>query len=192
MQSEMLQATSQAISNAAQLAMLVWLNDQWAWRKQLPEQETHDCKALWWVVYFLDCKIAQWTGSLYCIRDNKVAVSEFAFEPPFSSPRARTQNYIQALVNLAKLWTQIWDTFFATAAPKPGDGSEVEVMDTWILVAQRELLSELTWSTELLDNVYIFQGETEPQICCQLSIFIVTKALSKRAGLCVMLTCYFM
>ena len=103
----MLQATSQAISNAAQLAMLVWLNDQWAWRKQLPEQETHDCKALWWVVYFLDCKIAQWTGGLYCIRDNKVAVSEFAFEPPFSSPRARTQNYIQALVNLAKLWTQI-------------------------------------------------------------------------------------
>lgn len=173
MQSEMLQAASQVISNAAQLAMLVRLNDQRAWRKQLSEQEIHDRKMLWWVVYFLDRKIAQRIGGPYCIRDNEVAVSEFSFELPCSSPRACTENYIQALVNLAKLWTQIWDTFFATAAPKPADGREIEVMDTRILVAQRELPSELTWSTELLDNVYMPQGETEPQVRRRLSIFIV-------------------
>lgn len=189
MQSEMLQAASQAISNAAQLAMLVRLNDQRAWKKQLSEQEIHDCKTLWWVVYFLDRKIAQRIGGPYFIRDNEVAVSEFAFEPPLSSPRARTQNYIQALANLAKLWTRIWDTFFATAAPKPSDGREIEVMDTRILVAQRELPSELTWSTELLDNAYIFQGETEPQIRRRMSIFIVRMPLTSPSNrLCVMLT----
>lgn len=173
MQSEMLQAASQAISNAAQLAMLVRLNDQRAWRKQLSEQEIHDRKTLWWVVYFLDRKIAQRIGGPYCIRDNEVAVSEFPFVPPGLSPRAHTENYIQALANLAKLWTQIWDTFFAAAAPKPTDASEIEVMDTRILVAQRELPSELTWSTELLENIYMPQGETEPQVRRRLSIFIV-------------------
>ena len=175
MQSEMLQAASQAISNAGQLAMLFRLNDQRAWRKSLSEQELHDRKTLWWVVYFLDRKISQRIGGPYCIRDNEVAVSEFSLELPFSFPRARTQNYIQALVSLAKLWTQIWDSFFATAAPKPAESREIEVMDTRILVAQRELPSELTWSTELLDSFYILQGETEPQIRRRLSIFIVIK-----------------
>lgn len=190
MQSEMLQAASQAISNAAQLAMLVRLNDQRAWRKLLSEQELHDRKTLWWVVYFLDRKISQRIGGPYCIRDNEVAVSEFSFEPPFSSPRARTQNYMQALISLAKLWTQIWDSFFATAAPKPADSREIEVMDTRILVAQRELPSELTWSTELLDNVYILQGETEPQIRRRLSIFIVIEYPDSPNARVAMLTFY--
>ena len=190
MQSEMLQAASQAISNAAQLAMLVRLNDQRAWRKLLSEQELHDRKTLWWVVYFLDRKISQRIGGPYCIRDNEVAVSEFSFEPPFSSPRARTQNYMQALISLAKLWTQKWDSFFATAAPKPVDSREIEVMDTRILVAQRELPSELTWSTELLDNVYILQGETEPQIRRRLSIFIVIEYPDSPNARVAMLTFY--
>lgn len=173
MQSEMLQAASQTISNAAQLAMLVRLNDQRAW-KQLPEHEVHDRKTLWWVVYFLDRKIAQRIGGPYCIRENEMAVSEFNFGLPLASPRVRTQNYIQALANLAKLWTKIWDSFFSTAAPKPADNREIEVMDTRILVAQRELPGELTWNTALLDNTYIFQRETEPQIRRRLSIFIVS------------------
>lgn len=191
MQSEMLQAASQAISNAAQLAMLVRLNDQRAWRKLLSEQELHDRKTLWWAVYFLDRKISQRIGGPYCIRDNEVAVSEFSFESPFSSPRARTQNYMQALVSLAKLWTQIWDSFFATAAPKPADSREIEVMDTRVLVAQRELPSELTWSTGLLDDAYILHGETEPQIRRRLSIFIVSNALTLSMPRAATLTRYF-
>lgn len=178
MQSELLHAASQAISNAIQLAMYDRLNDEKAWGT-VSEQEARDRKMLWWLIYFLDRKIAQRTGGPYVIRDNEVAVSEFYTPPPLASYQTtQTYHYMQALVNQAKLWSRIWDAFFAAAAPKPPDWKEIEVMDTRILVAQRELQNELTWETDLLERVYIAQGEAEPQIRRRLAIFIV------RVGTC--------
>ncbi|KAF9887218.1 hypothetical protein FE257_010472 [Aspergillus nanangensis] len=172
MQSELLHAASQAISNAVQLAMYDRLNDEQAWGN-ISTQEARDRKMLWWIIYFLDRKIAQRTGGPYVIRDNEVAVSDFDPLPlgiPLST--AQTYHYMQALVNQAKLWSQIWDSFFAAAAPKPADWKEIEVMDTRILMAQRELPVELTWETDLLDRVYLAQGEQELQIRRRLGIFI--------------------
>lgn len=173
MQSELLQAASQAISNATQLAMLERLNDERAWQ-HLPKQEATDRKLLWWIIYFLDRKIAQRIGAPYIIRDVEVSVSEFWTEDTSGSIYT-TDKYMQSLVNLAKLWTQIWDSFFATAAAAAGraDWREVEVMDTRILIVQRELSDELTWETGLLDSMYLARGEPETQIRRRISIFIV-------------------
>lgn len=167
MESELLHEASRAISNAAQLAMRTRLNEERVWNA-LPEQEVQNRKRLWWTIYFLDRKISQRTGSPYVIRDTEVALSEFS-----QHPNTRTDRYMQVLIDLGKLWSLIWDVFFAAVAPKPQDWKEVELMDTRILIVQRELASELTWETDLLKRVYLVQNELEPYIRRRLAIFIV-------------------
>lgn len=167
MESELLQEASRAISNAAQLAMRTRLNEERVWNA-LPEQEIQNRKRLWWTIFFLDRKISQRTGSPYVIRDTEIALSEFS-----QHSNTRTDRYMQILIDLGKLWSLIWDTFFAAVALKPQDWKEVELMDTRILIVQRELASELTWDTDLLKRVYLEQHESEPYIRRRLAIFIV-------------------
>lgn len=167
MQSEQLHDALQAISNAGQLAMRARLNEERTWGA-LPDREILNRKMLWWTIYFLDRKISQRTGSTYVIRDTEVAVSGFS-----QTSVDRNDRYMQALIELGRLWSLIWDIFFAAAAPRPVDWKEVEIMDTRILVVQRELASCLTWETDLLDQVYIAQQEPEPHIRRRLAIFIV-------------------
>jgi hypothetical protein len=170
MQSELLHDASQAISTAAQLAMRARLNEERTW-EVLPERDMRNRKGLWWTIYFLDRKISQRTGSPYFIRDTEVAVSDFSL-----SSTAGTDQYMQVLVDMGKLWSLIWDTFFAAAAPKPIGWKEVEVMDTRILVVQQDLPSVLAWETDLLDRVYLIEREPEPLVRRRLAIFIVTSS----------------
>lgn len=167
MQSELLHDASQAISNAAQLAMRARLNEEKLWDSLL-EKERQTRRRLWWTIYFLDRKISQRTGSPYGIRDNEVAVSEFSH-----LSTTRTDRYMQVLIDLGKLWSLIWDTFFAATAPKPQDWKEVEIMDTRILIVQRDLASELVWETENLERVYLAQSEPESHIRRRLAVYIV-------------------
>lgn len=167
MQSELLYDASRAVSTAAQLAMRARLNEERVWNT-LPEQDIKNRKRLWWTIYFLDRKISQRTGSPYVIRDTEIALSEFV-----QGPTTKTDRYMQVLVDLGKLWSLIWDTFFAASAPKPQDWKEVELMDTRILMVQRELASELSWDTNLLNRVYMAQEEQEPCVRRRLAIFIV-------------------
>lgn len=173
MQSELLHAASQAISNAIQVSMFDRLNIESVW-DNVTEKDVHRRKMLWWIIYFLDRKIAQRMGGPYIIRDTEVAVSEFYDLPSMPFETTLTCNYMQALVNLAKLWSQAWDSFFAATAPKPCDWKEIEVMDTRIMVARKELPPELTWETDLLGRVYLAQGEQEPQIRRRLGLFLVS------------------
>ncbi|KAJ5243277.1 uncharacterized protein N7469_001604 [Penicillium citrinum] len=166
MQSELLYDASRAVSTAAQLAMRARLNEERVWNT-LPEQDIKNRKRLWWTIYFLDRKISQRTGSPYVIRDTEIALSEFV-----QGPTTKTDRYMQVLVDLGKLWSLIWDTFFAASAPKPQDWKEVELMDTRILMVQRELASELSWDTNLLNRVYMAQEEQEPCVRRRLAIFI--------------------
>ncbi|CAI7584602.1 unnamed protein product [Penicillium manginii] len=166
MESELLHEASRAISNAAQLAMRTRLNEERVWNA-LPESEIQNRKRLWWTIYFLDRKISQRTGSPYVIRETEIALSEFS-----QNPTTRTDRYMQVLVDLGKLWSLIWDTFFAAVALKPQDWKEVEIMDTRILIVQRELAGELTWDTDLLKRVYLAEQESEPYIRRRLAIFI--------------------
>jgi hypothetical protein len=182
MQSEMLQLSSQAISTAIQYAMFARLNEESAWGKCCPE-EAEARKKLWWVIYFLDRKIAQRIGCPYLIRDSEVAVSEFKNGSEYhneinNDPTSIREDeaYMQALIDLARLWSKIWDTFFsATAASKQFQGwRESELMETRIVLAYRELSEKLSWDTDFLVTSYISNGEKEPQIRRRLAIFIVS------------------
>lgn len=187
MQSEMLQMSSQAISTAIQYATFVRLNDERAWGKCCPE-EAEARKKLWWVIYFLDRKIAQRIGCPYLIRDSEVAVSEFrngseCHDEINNDPTSATcedEAYMQALIDLARLWSKIWDTFFsATAISKQFQNwRETELMETRIVLAYRELPEKLCWDTDSLVTSYISNGEREPQIRRRLAIFIVSRTFN--------------
>ncbi|KAF2802372.1 uncharacterized protein BDZ99DRAFT_482811 [Mytilinidion resinicola] len=184
MHTELLQPALQAIGTTVQLAIKARLNNQAAW-KDCPESEISARKKLWWTIYFFDRRIAQRNGSPYLIRDIEVAVEDF--EPNLASPRLRNEPggdpsrqsshftlhhpYFQVLINYAKLWGEIWDKFFAASAPKRMDWREVEIADTRVILVRRQLSSELTWDTDLLES-YISDGETEPQLRRRLFIFI--------------------
>ncbi|KAF2494597.1 hypothetical protein BU16DRAFT_589557 [Lophium mytilinum] len=184
MHSELLQPALQAIGTTVQLAIKARLNNQAAWR-DCPESEISARKKLWWTIYFFDRRIAQRNGSPYLIRDIEVAVEDF--EQSLANPRSRHepgdalsepsshialhQPYFQVLINFAKLWGQIWDNFFAASAPKRTDWREVEIADTRVILVRRQLPSELTWDTDLLET-YTSEGETEPQLRRRLFIFI--------------------
>lgn len=96
------------------------LYDESVWNN-VTEENAHRRRMLWWIIYFLDRKIAQRMGGPYIVRDNEVAVSEFHALPSMSSETTHICNYMQALVNLANLWSQAWGCFFAATAPKPCD-----------------------------------------------------------------------
>jgi hypothetical protein len=182
MHSELLQSAPQAISTAIQLAMVLGLNDQTTWGDCTPE-ELESRKRLWWTIYYLDRKIGQRSGRAYLIRDNEVALQEFGEQgkqnASLSPDLPWTNDYLQALINLGKLWGQIWDTFFAALAPRRGDWREIDIADTRILLVRRQLPSGLTWNTEML-TIYTADGETEPQIRRRLAIFIVSPLTSSR------------
>jgi hypothetical protein len=80
---------------------------------------------------------------------------------------------MQVLTDLARLWAQTWDTFFAAAISKVWDWRESELMDTTIVIVRRELPQTLTWDTDSLVTDYIANGEKELQIRRRLVIFIV-------------------
>ena len=180
MHSELLRAASQAISVAFQLATAIKLNDQRTWSGGSPD-EISSRQNLWWCIYFLDRRIAQKSGMAYHIRDTEFRVEEC--KPPSErnqnsammqtqSPSFDTRNYLQALINLARLWGQIWDTFFATGATKKGDWLEVEIMDTQILNARRQLPDSLTWNADRMID-YAMQGESEPALRRRVQISTV-------------------
>lgn len=140
MNSEQLQSAAQAISTAAQLAMVARLNDQSRWAESDADEQLYQ-QRLWWTIYTLDRRIAQRHGTPYLIRDSEVAVKDFdtqlAEQQPDLSrsqpvaedqriiPIIHTNRYMQVLVSLGRLWGYIWDTLYAASAPKRGDWKEV-------------------------------------------------------------------
>lgn len=71
-----------------------------------------------WGIFFLDQKISQKTGCPYLFRDNEVAVSElkngYEFHNDINDDPAssidESKAYMQTLIDMAKLWSRIWDT----------------------------------------------------------------------------------
>ena len=185
---EVLRAASLAILVAFQLATTIKLNDQRMWMDKSPN-EVALRQQLWWCIYFLDRRIAQKSGLTYHIRDSEFRVDDFRsqHEQQLQGVVARTQtrtletdtrNYLQALINLARLWGQIWDTFFATGAKKRNDWLEVEIMDTQILNARRQLPEELTWNADKMID-YALMGESEPALRRRVSISTVGSGIDR-------------
>ncbi|KAK3117447.1 hypothetical protein LTR53_001212 [Teratosphaeriaceae sp. CCFEE 6253] len=76
---------------------------------------------------------------------------------------------MQSLINLARLWGNVWDTFFAVGATKTGGWMEIEIMDARILNTRRQLPDSLVWdSNEFAD--YAMNGENELHIRRRLQL----------------------
>jgi hypothetical protein len=94
-------------------------------------------------------------------------------QPEASTIPSYTRNYVQALINLARLWAQIWDTFFAVGADKKTDWMEIEIMDTQILNSRRQLSPELSWDAARMVE-YAVAGKGEPNLRRRLHLYTVS------------------
>jgi hypothetical protein len=181
MHSEILRAASQAVSVALQLATDIKLNDQRAWSADSSD-EVLSKQLLWWTIFFLDRRIAQKASLPYHIRDTEFYVEDFksaGHTRPDENGRSdakssfslhRAKGYVQVLINLAKLWGQVWDKFFAIGAERKTDWMEMEIMDTQILNVRRQLPLSLTWEHGRLAE-YALSGESEPQLRRRLHVY---------------------
>lgn len=180
MHCETLSAASEAVFATWRLATSIRLNNRKAWPNEDPKQ-TLQRQKLWWTVYFLDRQISRRSGSAYHIRDTEFDVDDFTDNGNTLNMNLSqsdwhgsiTRSYLQALINLARLWGNIWDTCFAVGAKKKGDWMEIEIMDARIVNTRRQLPKILTWNSSELDN-YILAGEDGPHIRRRLSIFTVS------------------
>jgi hypothetical protein len=190
MHCEALEAASQAIAVAWQLAMSIRLNNQKAWPKK-EAKETLQRQQLWWTIYFLDRQISRRSGIPYHIRDTEFDVDDFTKNettvdggpgrlPPH--PSTISKSYMQGLINLARLWGNVWDTFFAVGATKTGDWMEIEIMDARILNTRRQLPETLTWDPNDLTS-YTLNGEDELHIRRRLQLYTVSAAAWKPQNL---------
>ncbi|EWG44876.1 hypothetical protein FVEG_05844 [Fusarium verticillioides 7600] len=168
---EVLRAASQAISVAWQQAISIRLNDKKTWPGD-DAQGVFQRQQLWWTMYFLDRQISRRSGIAYHIRNTEFDVDDFTVSTENTPiPQAEvTKSYLQALVSLSRLWSRVWDTFFAVGATNKGDWMEVELMDARILNARRGLPKTLTWDSKEIAN-YAASGEDEPRIRRRLQIF---------------------
>jgi hypothetical protein len=183
MHCEALEAASQAVTVAWQLAVTTRLNNQKVW----PDREAKEIlqrQQLWWTIYFLDRQISRRSGIPYHIRDTEFDVDDFAksehtgdggLETLPLHPSTISKSYMQGLINLARLWGNVWDTLFAVGATKTGDWMEIEIMDARILNTRRQLPDTLTWDPNKLAS-YTLNGEDEPHIRRRLQLYTVSVA----------------
>lgn len=181
MHCENLGAASEAVHVTWKLAISIGLNNKKIW----PDEDvkvTLQKQKLWWTLYFLDRQISRRSGVAYHIRDTEFIVDEFtchetAVDDNVTSKTewksSITMSYLQALVNTARLWGHVWDTFFAVGAKKKGDWMEIEITDARILNSRRQLPKVLTWDSDELIT-YIISGEDEPHIRRRLQLFTVS------------------
>lgn len=185
MHCESLNAASEAVSVTWRLATSIRLNNKRAWPNE-DAKRTLQRQQLWWTIYYLDRQISRRSGAAYHIRDTEFDVDDFTLNgnaadgnplPQTDWHSSITRSYLQALIALARLWGQVWDTFFAVGATKKGDWMEVEIMDARILNTRRQLPKALTWDSDELAN-YMLAGEDDPHIRRRLLLFTVSPSHS--------------
>ncbi|KAF2094887.1 hypothetical protein NA57DRAFT_80056 [Rhizodiscina lignyota] len=146
MQAEHPISAMDAIWTSTRIALRANLNDQSSWGYCAPHERLYR-KRLWWCIYYLERRVAEKCSKPYIIRDEEVNVDEFhhteVIEDDHTTTEAkatmRTNEFLQALINLAKLWSKIWDKFLGLSTPTNINPEEVELMDTRIVHAQRRL-----------------------------------------------------
>ncbi|KIW36227.1 uncharacterized protein PV06_11498 [Exophiala oligosperma] len=137
---EMLRLAVSHVLLGFQAALNVGLNNQDRW--YTTPLELVPRKALWWTLYFQDKYITEKCGIAYFIRESEVAVSDFRAGvvdgPGDREIDAPKRELLQNFVIYCKLWTQIWDDFFAPGARRAGKWDEIEIMDARITASQQQ------------------------------------------------------
>ena len=172
---EMLRLASYHVLQGFHAALNAGLNNQDRWHTAPLEFASR--KALWWTLYFLDKRIAQKSGIAYFIRESEASVSDFRAGvvdgPGDRESDGPRRELLQNLIIFSKLWTQIWDNFFAPAAHKAGNWDEMQIMDARITVSQQQTPARLLWTLEIIDES-LKNGEAEPQIRKRLLVYLVS------------------
>jgi len=168
--SETLRSASHHVVQAFQAALNIGLNNQSQWQDVPFELASR--QSLWWVLYFLDKRITQKCGIAYFIRENEAAVNDFR-DNAATGAEGRSRALLQSMMSHSKLWTYIWDNFFAPNAPKAGNWDEVRMVDAKIVILDQRHSSQLLWIPEEIDHC-IERGEAEPQIRRRLVIYLVS------------------
>ncbi|KAK4553515.1 hypothetical protein LTR86_009311 [Recurvomyces mirabilis] len=177
MHCEALSAASHAIIVAWRLAASIGLNNQKAW-PNMDCKEVLQRQKLWWTIYYLDSQISRKSGIAYYIRDLEFDIDDFSLSSDVTDSTTTqtvgstslTRQYMQGLINLARLWGNVWDTFFAIGAQRSGEGLEIDIMDARILNIRRQLPKILAWETEQLEH-YKLVGEDEPHARRRLQLY---------------------
>lgn len=187
MQSETLGAASEAIHKTWILVTRLRMNNKQTWLIEEPITFLQR-QRLWWTIYFLDRQISRRSGLAYHIRDTEFDVDDFAVNESMAEPNSMQRlewgwsipgQYLQALINIGRLWGHAWDSFFAVGAAKKRDWLEVEVMDVRILNIRRLFPDTLTWNSDQLTN-YILSGEDARHIRRRLQLFTVSESVAER------------
>lgn len=168
--SQCLRPSQQHLLQAFQIAVNIGLNDQSKWKDQSSELAYH--QNLWWILYYLDKRVTQKSGIPYFIRENEVAVKDFR-ESSIGSVTDAEAGVLQSLTTFSRLWTYIWDNFFAANAPKAGNWEEIELVDARILISQKHLPPHLLWQTDQIHR-FFDQGESDFQIRRRLLVYLVS------------------
>lgn len=182
MHCEILDAASEAIRVAWKLATSLRVNNKRSWSPD-DSGENLQKQKIWWTIYFLDRQISRRSGTAYHIRDTEFNVDEFTGMAGIVSDQisqsdwhtSATWSYLQALINLARLWGHVWDTFFAVGATKKGDWMEIEITDARVVNTRRQLPNSLTWNSEELANYSL--NEDEPHIRRRLQLYTVSVSI---------------
>ncbi|OAL18064.1 hypothetical protein AYO22_10986 [Fonsecaea multimorphosa] len=179
--SERLAESSRTLVTAVDMAIRMGLNRQKTWEVSNNPDHNMERKTLWWSLYYMDRKIAEKCSRPYFIRDTEVDVQEFSFtqslddkqgDPAMNlTSRSWELAYLQTLVDWARIWGKIWDTFFAARAPSLGNVDELEAMDARIEGVRRRLSPEVRWDPSLLE-LADHSAEHELQIRARLLVLI--------------------
>lgn len=173
---ERLAESSRAVSLAVSLSFRGGLNDQTTYAYLSPSAR-HARKALWWTLYYVDRWIAEKSGQPYHIRDMEIDVDDFSdslVDKMNVETYTNVQNLsqLQSMVDWARLWTRVWDSFFALKAKHLGDAEEIEAMDTLIQATASALPVQLRWSAKTL-SFRAQSGETRYEAGLRLLIYTV-------------------
>ncbi|OAP64215.1 hypothetical protein AYL99_00187 [Fonsecaea erecta] len=179
--SERLAESSRTLVTAVDMAIRMGLNRQKTWEASNNPDHNMERKTLWWSLYYMDRKIAEKCSRPYFIRDAEVDVQEFSFtessDDKQGDPAMNLTNrswelaYLQTLVDWARLWGKIWDTFFAARAQSLGNVDELEAMDARVEGVRRRLSPEVRWDPSLLECADQ-SAEHELQIRARLLVLI--------------------
>jgi hypothetical protein len=186
---ECITSASESIFRAYQLGTKLMLNDESRWDK-CHMQERSERRKTWWTIFFMERRISQKAGAPYFIRASEMMVDDFpttikkgverekllvSSGAEFTEDDTHVLNYFHALVQLGRLWGEIWDTFFGVKKESSKDPQEIEIMDTRILYLQRNLPEDIKWSKNLKTETDR-SAETEKNIRRRLQIHVVSFA----------------
>lgn len=178
---ERLSESSQAITQAVELAFTLGLNDERCWLVQADAGRNRS-RMLWWTLYLLDRSLAHKIGRPYLIHDNDAVVTDFlgdmcCQDNPLQSQTQEQEGsqtsefialssgyfsdrdwywYLQFHVQWARLFSRIWDSVLAPQVPQVGDIEVIEALDSSVVRLRRSIPPSLDWearsSTTVLEH----------------------------------------